>query len=340
MRPVIFFGVLSVFVLSMGSAAPLAAECPPAPNARMICADFGGPEDFAFVPGTEWILVSSYEGGTLNVMTARDQKPIQVYPMTPARARLDAKTYAACPGPIVPADKGKERTHGLYLRPGPKTVHTLYVVHHGTRESVEVFEVDAVPKPPTVTWIGCVVAPEKTTLNSVAGLPDGGFAVTNTQTVGGGDANKGENSGEVWEWQPRSGWKIVPGSEMPAPNGLEASKDGKWLYIGGFGTQTFIRLSRGETPVKKDVVPLGYRVDNLRWAPDGTLFGAGKNLAKPQTLFVDKINPNTLQVTPIVRYTLNPDLANGAVAVQVGQDVWVGTFRGEQILMFPASPSK
>ena len=64
----------------------------------------------------------------------------------------------------------------------------------------------------------------------------------------------GEINGEVWEWHTGTGWKKVPGSESAGPNGLEISEDGKWLYIGGWGSQSFIRLSRGQTPVKRDSV--------------------------------------------------------------------------------------
>ena len=35
------------------------------------------------------------------------------------------------------------RAHGLYLKPGDGGVHTVYLVHHGNRESVEVFEPEA-----------------------------------------------------------------------------------------------------------------------------------------------------------------------------------------------------
>src|SRR5215469_6287486 len=81
---------------------------------------------------------------------------------------------------------------------------------------------------------------------------------------GGARMMAGQNNGEVWEWHASTGWKIVPGSEGAGPNGLEISKDGKWLYIGGWGSQSFIRLSRGQTPIKKDSVPVGFRLDNLR----------------------------------------------------------------------------
>jgi len=42
----------------------------------------------------------------------------------------------------------------------------------------------------------------------------------------------------------------------------EISKDGKWLYIGGWGSPSVIRLSHGQTPLKKDSVAVGFRVDN------------------------------------------------------------------------------
>jgi len=65
-------------------------------------------------------------------------------------------------------------------------------------------------------------------LNSVVGLPDGGFAATNFQPRGAarGRANMqaGEKNGELWEWHTGAGWKIVPGSEASGANGIEISK--------------------------------------------------------------------------------------------------------------------
>jgi hypothetical protein len=33
----------------------------------------------------------------------------------------------------------------------------------------------------------------------------------------------GEKNGELWEWHPRIGWTIVPGSEASGANGIEIS---------------------------------------------------------------------------------------------------------------------
>src|SRR5262249_58320551 len=154
------------------------------------------------------------------------------YPSQTAKEKLDAKTYDSCPGAPDAAEKTSFRTHGLALRAGRNSSHTLYTVHHGNRESVEVFEVDGRAKPPILTWIGCAVAPEPIGLNEVVPLPDGGFAATNVLAASGPGAGRtkmmaGEKNGENWEWQAGKGWEVSPGSEADGANGLRGSRDGQ-----------------------------------------------------------------------------------------------------------------
>src|SRR5262245_27303717 len=230
------------------------------------------------------------------------------YPSPTAKEKLDAKTYDSCPGAPDTAEKASFRTHGLALRAGRNGTHTLYAVHHGVRESIEVFEVDARGKTPALRWIGCAVAPEPIGLNEVVALPDGGFAATNFLVRSGDAAARtkmmaGEKNGEIWEWHTGKGWKIIPGSEAAGANGLEISKDGKWLYVAAWGNQSFFRLSLGQTPAKRDDIPLGFCVDNIRWAADGSLLATGQGGAAPgsQVTVVVKINPNTLKSEEIIR---------------------------------------
>ena len=329
-------------LLLMGTVGPRAAGCDPVGNIRFVC-DQSGPEDLVVVPGSDWVLSSGMTtSGAIHLVNAKDRTSTILFPSASAKERLDKKTYNTCPGPIDPAEKDKFRAHGLYLRPGRGSVHTVYLVHHGNRESIEVFEFDGHAKPPVLTWVGCAVAPDPIGLNSVVGLPDGGFITTNfsprnQDAAGRGRMMQGENNGELWEWHTDSGWQKVPGSESAGPNGLEISKDGKTLYIGGWGSQSVIRLSRGQTPVKRDSVQVGFRVDNVRWGPDNMLLAAGQGGTAPsQTSNVAKVDPNTLKAQEVVRQPYGDALTAGTVAIQIGKDIWVGSVRGDRIAIFPA----
>src|SRR5262249_25279062 len=345
MKLLTLVGLSVAFGFLQGTAPQKAAGCGPAGNVQFICG-LVGPEDLVVVPGGQWGIASGDAApGAITLINVRDKTTTPLYPSATLRQQLDAKTYDSCPGPIDPEEKDKFRAHGLYLRPGRNALHTLYVVHHGNRESIEVFEFDAQAKSPSLTWIGCAVAPDPIGLNSVVALPEGGFASTNFQPRGAarGRANMqaGERNGELWGWHTGAGWENVPGSDASGANGIEISKDGKWFYMAGWGNQTFIRFSRGQTPVKRDEIPVGFRLDNLRWAPDGSLIGAGQEMAPGggfanATSHVIKINPTTLKVQEIIKYPFNKTFNFSTVAIQLGKEIWVGSVRGDRVARFPA----
>jgi hypothetical protein len=162
-------------------------------------------------------------------------------------------------------------------------------------------------QPPQLTWTDVRLLPDPVGLNSVVGLADGGFVTIELRPRSGRrrsneDDVAGENNGELWEWHTASGWEKVPGSESAGANGLEISNDGKWLYIGGWGSQSVIRLSRGQTPVKRDSVPAGFRVDNVRLTPDGSILAAGQGGAPPaQMSHVGQWNPTTMKFQELIR---------------------------------------
>jgi hypothetical protein len=350
----------TVFPFAMSGQQP--ASCTPSGPIRFVCGQ-AGPEDLVAVPGTPWLIASGYsaEGG-LFLIDTKAASSTRLFPTASSKDQPDAKTYATCPGPPAGADRERFRTHGLFLKAGQGSRHVLYAVHHGARESVEVFDLDVRSTPPVLTWIGCAVAPDPVGLNAVVALPDGGFAATNFDprqpagARGGGFTSAltaGENNGEVWEWHPASGWAKVPGSEASGANGIEISKDGKWYYVAQWGSQSFVRLSRGQTPVKRDVIPLGFRVDNVRWAPDGMLLvagqgggnapaGAARGGAAPavSTSVIGKIDPDKMTYREIINYPTSDVLSASTVAVQVGDEFWVGSFRGDRIARYPAGGIK
>jgi DNA-binding beta-propeller fold protein YncE len=96
-----------------------------------------------------------------------------------------------------------------------------------------------------------------------------------------------------------------------------------------------MRLSRGGGTVRRDVVPLGFRVDNLRWAPDGKLFAAGQG---DKTSNVVKVDPKTLAVREVITQPDSGGFGSASAAIQVGNEIWVGSYRSNRIATFPATP--
>jgi len=324
--------ILAVVALA-GSVSPSQAQCDPDGDVQFVCGPVS-PEDMVPITQSPWILVSGMEDdGYLYATDTRDLTSRVLFPTPQARPRHDRMTYGSCPGPVT----GGFRPHGLSLRQGDTNTHTLYVVRHGEREAIEVFTVDAggaspAGAPPVLVWIGCVVAPEGVSMNSVAALPGGGFVVTNFQIP----------SGELLEWQPGAGWERVPGSQTAGPNGIVASDDGRWLYIGGWGTRSLIRLSRGQTPTQVSSVDVAHHIDNVRWAPDGSLLAAGhvgpaqnsvmlclgQGQCDGVTTMVTRVDPERLTAREIIRYPSNDLLILGTVAIEVGDEIWVGGIAG------------
>ena len=285
--------------------------------------------------GPDWIVAGAYSGtGGVRLVRIRDSLSFTAYPAASAVDRPDTRTYPDCPGP---PSAGEFTTHGVYVEPGDGPVYKLFVVGHGARESIEIFTVDTAPAMPVMTWLGCVVAPEPIGLNSVRGVADGGFITTNFLPRGGTPQATqrmlgGERNGELWEWHTASGWQKVLGSEAAGANGVELSDDGKTLYVAAWGSQSFFRLSRGATPPTRDDVPLGFRVDNIHWALDGTLYAVGQGVQNWKAV---KIDPTTLVVREVITRPDTPEFGAGTAVVEVGDTLWVGSYRGNRIAIVP-----
>jgi hypothetical protein len=319
------------------AAQPPGQTAPPCSGDSYICGQ-RGPEDLVLL-GTDWAVASAYAGtGGVTLIRVADRMSYTAYPAPSAEERLDSSTYADCPGP---PDGSRFTTHGVYVVPGGGPAHRLFVVGHGARESIEVFAVDTRSSMPAITWIGCVIAPEPIGLNSVRALPDGGFITTNFNPRGlpMTEMMNGTKNGELWEWHPATGWQEIPSSEAAGANGVELSDDGETLYIAAWGGRSFIRLSRGATPPVRDEVDLGFFIDNIHWARDGRLLGAGQ-IGGPgrvgQDWKVVKIDPNTLEVEEIYAQGDTPGFGGGTVALEVGDDLWIGSYRGDRIAIIPA----
>lgn len=340
-----------MFVLTGLPAVPAAAQATAATPADICEADGGRalcgyrqPEDLVRVPGTPWLLVSqTATNGGLTAIDIRDKSSRRLFPAPGAKIAFDRRRYADCPGPPPAAEEFT--VAGLAVRAG--RVATVYGVGLRQRRAIEVFELDTRAATPAVTWVGCVPTPAGLGLNSVAPLPGGGF-VTSKFLRWGGDmaaevarARDGEINGEVWSWAPGAGWAKVPGTESAGANGVVTSADGRWLFLVGWGSRSFSKIALGgASPARRDI-QLGFRLDNIHWAEDGSILGAGQagTEAAPTTKVV-KIDPETLAVTDLVEAADTPAFGMGSAAVEVGDEIWVGSPRRDRIGIFaqPRAP--
>lgn len=341
----------------LGSHLARAEEpCNPAGNVHFICGAMNV-EDLVQIPGTKWIIGSGFAGGgapvgKLHLIDSQTKKWTALFPGAAPKMEFDKAAYGGCPGA---PDLAKFSSHGLNIKANSDGTDTLYVVNHGGREAIEFFTLDPKGAEPSVTWVGCAVMPAHTWPNSVAPLPDGGMVVTDMFDPGDKQApdkmNAGETTGAVYEWHAQGGFKLVPNSQMSGDNGIEVSRDGNWIYVAAWGNKEVVRLSREGGSAQRATLPAGFLVDNLRWAPDGKLLVTGqdvpakevfacfesKNERCTQPWRVLRWDTEAMKIEPVLSETGNPEFGDATVALEMGNEFYIGTFRGDRIAYLPIS---
>jgi hypothetical protein len=340
-------GALGLAISQLGvaaQAAPPPAGCAPDGALQFVCGPKNG-EDILRL-GSRWLLVSGMDGaltgsevanGRLYLVDHQAKTWSEAFPGTAPVFRHDRELYGNCPGPV---NTRNFSAHGLSLREHTVGHYRVYVTGHGTREAIEVFEVDATGAAPQVAWVGCVVLPEDVLANSVAILPDWGFVVTKfldrrvpTQQAM-AEARQGKPNGVVYEWHPGGKVQAIAGTEMSAPNGIEVSPDGDTLYVAAFGTREFVRFQRSAGGVKRDTIPLDITPDNIRWSQGGKLLTAGGNApgaAAGAGWGVIEVDPATLATRRVAGTASSAGMQAISVGTDVGGEIWVGTFSGDRI---------
>src|SRR5262245_2680442 len=135
------------------------ASCAPTNGLYFVCGA-QNPEDLVPIPGTRWLIASGLNAGAGLKLVDTDAKTARLfYTGTPAQQRPNTKLFPNCP---APPDVNTFNAHGIYLRraqaPG---LYMLYVVSHGSLESIQVFTVDVNGLEPSLMWTGCVPMPEE-----------------------------------------------------------------------------------------------------------------------------------------------------------------------------------
>jgi len=350
-------------ILGALAAAPMPAsseaagpDCSPSGEYGFVCG-MKNPEDLVRVPGTDWIIASGMDaGGALYLIDSQRRSWTELYPGEAPRAEHDKGTYGACPG--APARQGFV-THGLSITPVVEGRSRLYVVVHGAREAIEVFDVDASGEAPVLTWRGCVPTPGAMEANSVAASADGSLLVTIPLHTGIpiGAALAGKPTGGVYRWSPgEAGMTMIPGSELPYANGIEVSADGKEFYVASSGLAMVLAYSNTDPArLLRKTAPLTFIPDNLHAGPEGRLLTAGLNLSDPacgdvkqseefsleefascpRPFTVVAVDPASMQVDVIATGPANPRFSNITMALPVGDELWIGTFAGDRVAYGP-----
>ncbi len=126
------------------------------------------------------------------------------------------------------------------------------------------------------------------------------------------------------------------------------SEDGETLYIAGWAEEKLTRLSRGVEPVRKDVIDLGFRPDNLRKSLDGSVIYAaghtdrdGNSITDPreptlETSNVAAIDPETLEAERILVQPAMAGFIASTTAIRIGDELWLGSYRGDRLAYLPA----
>lgn len=314
------------------------ASCAPAGDLSFVCG-LANVEDLLPVDGGRWLVAGSYKQGSAGLYLIDPSAKTARGAMLSLASKPDP-IYAGCAAP----DLKLLTTHGLDVVPGSGGTSTVLAVNHGGRESIEVFRLNAAQG--SAQWVGCVILPPGTSGNSVAALPKGGFAVTKFLDPGDKQAFQhimaGEVNGVVYLWTPGKGFSEVPGTQLSGDNGIAASPDGKWLYVNAYGSREVYRVplsGKGE----RSSVKVDFNPDNLRWAPDGGLFVTGQFI-NPQAppganarhgWATVRLDPQTLETTLLVKEPGLAEFDDATSAVQVGQTLWFGTFRGDRVAYRP-----
>jgi hypothetical protein len=324
--------------------------CEPSGEVSYVCGP-QNPEDLVLVPGTPWVVSSGMAEGAGFYLVDSTTGDATLLPFT---AEPDP-AFAICATPPSPQSLN---THGLSIRATGAGRAKLYVVGHGAREAIEVFDVDATGAKPALTWRGCVPMPAGLAANSVASFADGSIVATVLFMPGTtfADSVARKPTGAVFEWSPGdAGFTLVEGTQLPANNGIEVSADGREIYVASSGLQTIVAFSHSNPARQlRTTRPLPFTPDNVHLSADGRLLTAGmandvpecggapgpdhdipKLAACPRPTIAVAIDPVTMRDTVIATTNADAKFSNATMVLTVNGEAWIGTFSGDKIARAP-----
>ncbi|MFU8817175.1 MAG: hypothetical protein ACNA7W_17650 [Pseudomonadales bacterium] len=341
-------GVLALPLLAACGGAPLITSCEAAHGITPDCR-FQNPEDLVVSPQGQFILVSQMgdmEGHVPGDLVALAPATGEIRPLFPGADRVQpAEGWgdAACPPPEIFSP------HGIDLEQLESGAHALYVINHGGRESVEMFEVLEDEQGVELLWRGCVLAPEHGYFNDLVVLQNGDFWVSQMFPR---DANvtwaalrmqfTGYAPGYAYHWSPAGGFARLPGTDAKFANGIEKSADERYVFLNSYFGDELIKVDTA-TGTRLGSVAVA-SPDNLTWSPTGELLVASHHASIPEMLACTEIdagscgfrfqivavNPDTLDARVLLDHE-GPPMGAATVALPFEDSVYLGTFAGDRI---------
>lgn len=344
---------MTTAIQAQSSVALNSGDCGDAALSNYICGPVNA-EELVHLEGTPWVLASQLGApglskGTIYLINA-DTREWGAYDLDKIERRAEAP-FEACPAEL--AAEGFVG-HGMAIGPMEDGGARLYAINHGAHESVEVFSVVAEgADAPQLVWNGCIPSPEGAYLNTLAVLADGGLAASKFFDVSNGnwvsDLAEGKPTGMFYQWQPDGGWSEIAGTGMSGANGVVALEDGQHLIVAEWGGRKLHKIAlSGTEPVVS--VPLPSLPDNIHMGADGRALVVAQTaeelgafnacMASTSTICpggfeVLAVDPDTMAIETII--SAAPDAAifgSGTTALDLGDEIWVGTLRGDKIAVF------
>ena len=303
------------------------------------------PEDLVQIPNSKWIIASGMAPKSGLHLIDTETKTAQRW-FAPKASSPNALYPESEPQP----DADEMQIHGISLRKTGKNKFLLYAVNHNgadnkiTRETIEIFQVDAQTTIPTLTWLGNVRMPNDFAGNGVVSGADGSIYVTvmthPEHTLD--DMFSGKITGAVYRWTPttRRFEKLI-GTEFSGNNGIELSKDEKFIYI---AHMTYISKVTNTNPAKV-VATAEFEyggVDNIHWHGK-ELIAAGsmqENCGEKITFdclkdfHITKINPRNLKSTTLIKGKYTDKFSGVSSVLPVGKTYYIGSFYRDRLAYF------
>ncbi len=334
-------------------------DCEPGDGITPDCR-FKNPEDIVVSPSGQHLIVSqmgSLEKHTPGSLVAFTPATGDIRVLVPAAVAPPPTPHTATWGdpdcePVAPADLSP---HGIDIERRTDGAAELFVVNHGRRESIELFEVIEVGDTISLESRGCVLAPTDAYPNDVVGLRSGDFWMSHMYPTSSNQTVTllrmmltGHSPGRAYAWTRGSGFEVIGGSETKFANGVEKSADERHLFLNNYF---------GDEVVKIDVAA-GKRLgaakvaspDNLTWSPTGELLAASHHATLRESMVclelesgscgfrfaVVAIDTDSMTPRTVFEHTGAP-MGAATVALPHGDTLYLGTFAGDRMARMDAA---